>query len=110
VIRESVAAINNNKSIWTDSIYWEIQKMFGEDLIPYRERLIDIIMNNFILPIDYKRTILVLVHMGSYRSLVTNCRPISLTSMVCKQMEQVIASYLWIIWDKNDWLYEVNMD
>jgi len=37
---------------------------------------------------------------------VTNYRPISLTSVVCKQLEHVIAGYLRQIWDKNDWLYE----
>jgi retron-type reverse transcriptase len=36
-----------------------------------------------------------------------NCyRPVSLTSMVCKQMEHVTASYLRQVWHKNDWLYE----
>jgi hypothetical protein len=29
-----------------------------------------------------------------------------LTSVVCKQMEHVIASYLRQAWNKNDWLYE----
>ena len=37
---------------------------------------------------------------------VTNYRPISLTSLVCKQLEHVIAGYLRQVWDKNDWLYE----
>jgi hypothetical protein len=43
---------------------------------------------------------------GGDRSLVTNYRPVSLTSVVCKQMEHVIASYLRQVWDKNYWLYE----
>ena len=46
------------------------------------------------------------IHKGGDRSLVTNYRPVSLTSVVCKQMEHVIASYLWQVWDKRDWLYE----
>ena len=41
-----------------------------------------------------------------HRSLVTTYRPVSLTSVVCKQMEHVLASYLRQVWDKNDWLYE----
>ena len=40
------------------------------------------------------------------RSLVTSYRPVSLTSVACKQMEHVIASYLRQVWDKYDWLYE----
>ena len=46
------------------------------------------------------------VYKSGGRSLVTNYRPVSLTSIVCKQMEHVIASYLRQVWDKNDWLYE----
>jgi hypothetical protein len=40
------------------------------------------------------------------RSLVSNYRLVSLTSVVSKQMEQVIASYLGEIWDKKDWISE----
>ena len=43
---------------------------------------------------------------GGDRLLVTNYRPVSLTSVVCKQMEHVIASYLRQVWDKNNWLCE----
>ena len=38
------------------------------------------------------------------RSAVTSCRPISLNSLVFKQLEHVIARYLRQVWDKNDWL------
>jgi hypothetical protein len=38
--------------------------------------------------------------------LVSNYRPDSLTSVVCKQMEYIIASYLRKIWVKNDWFFE----
>jgi hypothetical protein len=43
---------------------------------------------------------------GGDRSLVTNYKPVRLTSVVIKQMEHVIASYLRQVWDENDWLYE----
>jgi len=75
-------------------------------MIPYLARLLDIAMNNGTLPGDWKRATVIPIHKGGDRSLVTNYRPISLTSVVCKQMEHVIASYLRQMWDKNDWLYE----
>ena len=37
---------------------------------------------------------------------VTNYRPTSITSVVCKQLEHIIAGYLRQVWDNNDWLYE----
>ena len=43
---------------------------------------------------------------GGDRSLVTNYRPVSLTSVVCKQMEHFVAAYVRQVWDKGDWMYE----
>ena len=75
-------------------------------MIPYLARLMDIKMNNGTLPGDWKRAMVIPIHKGGERSLVTNYRPVSLTSVVCKQMEHVKASYLRQVWGKNDWLYE----
>ena len=46
------------------------------------------------------------IYNGGDQSAVINYRPISLTSVVCKQLEHVIAGYLRQVWDENDWLYE----
>jgi len=75
-------------------------------LIPFLARLFDIKMHNGTLSADCKRAVVLPIHKGGDRSLFTNYRPVSLTSMVCKEMEHVIASYLRHVWDKNDWLYE----
>jgi hypothetical protein len=40
------------------------------------------------------------------RSVVGNCRPVSLTSVVCKQMEHVIAGCLRRVWEISKWLCE----
>jgi hypothetical protein len=74
--------------------------MGGEAMIPYLARLIEITMNNGTLPEDWKRATVVPIHKGVDRSLVTNYRPISLTSVVCKQMEHALASYLRQVWGK----------
>jgi len=94
-----------NKSIGTDGISEQIIKLGGEATIPYLARLLDMKINNCVLPADWKRALVIPIHKGSDRSLVTNYRPVSLTSVVCKQMEHVTASYLRTAWDKNDWLY-----
>jgi hypothetical protein len=59
--------------------------------MPYLARLLNITMNNGTLPADWKRAVVVPVHKGCDRSLVTNYGPVSLTSVVWKQMEHVIA-------------------
>jgi hypothetical protein len=40
------------------------------------------------------------------RSVVGNYRAVSLTSVVCKQMDHVVAGYLRKVWEMNGWLYE----
>jgi hypothetical protein len=73
---------------------------------PYLSRILDITMNNCILPGDSKKATVIPIHKGGDRPLVTNYRPVSLISVMCKQTEHVIASYVRQMWDKNDWLYE----
>jgi len=75
-------------------------------MIPYLARLLDITMNNGTLPGDWKRATVIPIHKRDDWSLVTNYRPVSITSVVWKQMEHIKASYLRQVWDKNDWLYE----
>jgi hypothetical protein len=53
-----------------------------------------------------KKAIVLPIYKGSDRSLLSNYRPVSLTLVVCKQMEHVIASYLRTIWDDTNWLFD----
>jgi hypothetical protein len=43
---------------------------------------------------------------GPHIKPVSFHRPISLTSVVCKQMEHVIAVYIRQVWEDRNWLYE----
>ncbi len=55
---------------------------------------------------DWKKAIVIPIHKGGDRSLVNNYRLVSLTSVVCKQTEHVIAGYVRHVWEDRDWLYE----
>jgi hypothetical protein len=57
-------------------------------MIPYLARLLKITINNATIPSDWKKAIVVPIYKGGDRSLIVNYRPISLTSVVCKQMER----------------------
>ena len=85
-IRRRIKAIGKNKSVGPDRISGEILKLGGEAMIPYLARLLDITMNNGTLPGDWKTATVIPIHKGGDRSLVTNYRPVRLTSVVCKQM------------------------
>jgi hypothetical protein len=60
-------------------------------MIPSLERLLDITMNNNAIPRDWKKAIVVSIYKRGDRSVVGNYRPVTLTSVICKQMEHSIA-------------------
>jgi hypothetical protein len=95
-IRRRIRAVGRKKSVGPDRIPGEILKVGEEAMIPYLVRLLEINMNNGALPGDWRRATVVPVHKGGDRSLVTNYRLVSLTSVVCKQ----IALYLRQEWEK----------
>jgi hypothetical protein len=106
IIMKRLSAIGRKKSVGPDGIPGKILKLGGEAMIPYLARLLDITMNNNAIPGDWKKAIVVPIYKVGDRSQVGNYRPVSLTSVVCKQMEQVIAGYLRHVWDTGNWLYE----
>ena len=80
--------------------------MGWEAITPYLARLLEILLNSANNPRDWKIATEFHIHQGGYRSAFSNYRHISLISVVCRQLEHVIAGYLRQLWDKNDWLYE----
>jgi len=63
-------------------------------MTPFLARLLEITLNNVTIPSDCKKAIVVPIYKGSDQLAVANYRPISLTSVICKQLQQVIAGYL----------------
>ena len=72
----------------------------------YLARLLDITINNGTILRDWKNAIVVPIHKGGDRSVVKNYRPVSLSSVLCKQMEHVVAGYIRQVWEDRDCLYE----
>jgi hypothetical protein len=74
-------------------------------MTPYLSRLLEMSLNNVTIPGDWKAATVVRITKGVI-DRQSNCRPIRVTSVVCNQLEHVIAGYLGQGWEKNDWLYE----
>ena len=79
-------------------------------MIPHLARFLDIKMNNNTIPGEWKKAIVVPIYKGGNRLVVANYRPVSITLVVCKQMEYIIAGYLRKIWEMSGWLYEGQHD
>ena len=106
--RKILAKIGRNESVGPDGIPGEILKSGGETMTPYLTRLLEISLNKATTPSDWEKgTVFPFpIYKGDDRSALSYYRLISLTSVVCKQLEHVIAGYLRQVWDKNDLLYE----
>jgi hypothetical protein len=61
IIRRRLAAIDKNKSVRPD-VSVHILKLDGEAMIPYLARLLDITINNIIIPNDWKRATVVPIY------------------------------------------------
>jgi hypothetical protein len=72
----------------------EIMKLVGEAMTPYLARLLETSLNNATIPGDWKKATVFPIYKGGDRSAVSKYRPISLTSVVCKQLEHDKAGYL----------------
>lgn len=105
-LRKRIAKIGFNKSTGPDEISGEILKLGGEVMITYLLRLFEITINNSCIPRDWREAIVVPIFKGGSRQTVENYRPVSLTSVVCKQMEHLVAEYIRGILDKNNVIYE----
>lgn len=97
-IFKNIQNIKNHKSFGPDGIVGEALKLGGETIAPY--------LNNEKIPTDWKSAIIVPVHKGGSRSNFNNYRPISLKSVVCKQMEKLVANFIRKFWKSRNWLSE----
>ena len=106
VIRKRLARIGRNKSVGPDNIPGDILKMSGEAMVPYLARLFDISIKDGTIPGDWKKALMFPIYKGGDRTVVQNYTPVSLTSVVCKQMEHVIVGYMRQVWENSDRIYE----
>ena len=79
-------------------------------MILYLVWLLDITINNASTLSDLKRATEAPIHKGRDWLVDTNYCPVSLTSVVCEQMELGLTGYLRQVWDMSEWLYEDQWD
>ena len=104
-IRRRISKLKTRKSVGPDGIAGDMLKLGGEAMISYLVRIFEISINNGTVPRDWKDAIVVPIYKSGSRSETKNYRPVSLTSVVCKQMEHLISTYLRKHWNDLNWLH-----
>jgi hypothetical protein len=96
---------DKNKSVGPDKVSGQFLEVGGEATILYLVRLLDITINDATIPSERKKVTVVPIYKGGDRSLVSNYRSVSLTSVVSKRIEHIMAPYLREIWVKKNQLF-----
>jgi hypothetical protein len=94
IIRKMLAEIGRNNSVGPDRIPGKMLDLGGVAMNHFVARTLEISLNNAKIPRDWKIFTADHIYNRDYRSALSNYRPISLTSVVCKQTEHSITGYL----------------
>ena len=105
-IIKNIKHIQNYKSPGPDGIAGEALKLGGEAIVPYLRVLFTVSLNNGKIPADWRSAIVVPIQKADSRSNLNNYRPISLTSVVSKQMEKLVADYIRRFRESKKWINE----
>jgi Endonuclease-reverse transcriptase/Reverse transcriptase (RNA-dependent DNA polymerase) len=89
-IWQVIRKLKNGKSVGMDGIANELVKLAGKSILPYLEVIINLTFRTGKLPKDWKESLVVPIFKGGERGKLTNYRPVSLTSAICKIVERVI--------------------
>lgn len=104
-IWKEVKRLKNGKSPGPDGITGDTLKIAGSSAIPFLEELFKISFNTGEMPQEWKQGTVVPIFKEGERSDPRNYRPVSLTSVVCKIMESLIAKYVRRKWEeRGGWL------
>jgi hypothetical protein len=96
--------MRKNKSVGPDGISIDLIKMGGIEISNYINYLCNVTINNGVLANDWKKANVTPIYKGGDKGQIENYRPVSLTSVVCKILEKIIAQCFWDFWESTNWL------
>jgi len=88
-VSQLLSNLDPQKAVGPDNIPTRFLKEFSTQLAPM---IFQASLEKGIVPIDWRKAFVVPIYKKGVRSSPTNCRPISLTSIVCKTLEHIISS------------------
>ena len=93
-VRTRIQKMKANKATGNDGIHCNLLRMSPDYDVPLT-LLFNHSLHTGTLPQDWRDANITPLHKKGSRTLVSNYRPVSLTSQVCKLLEKLIIPYLW---------------
>ena len=99
--------LHPNKAAGPDKLPSRFLKQFAIDLAPMLTLIYQASLNQGSVPEDWKKALVTPVFKKGDRSLAANYRPISLTCIICKQLEHIISTNIHEHLEKHGILHSV---
>ncbi|BHF83233.1 hypothetical protein SprV_0802637500 [Sparganum proliferum] len=94
IVRRELEELNESKSPGSDEIPPKLLKELASELSVPLSMIFQTSFDTGTLPIDWKLAHITPLYKGGSRASTTNCRPISLTCILCKVMERIMKNEL----------------
>ena len=101
-IKKKISALKPSSAPGPDNISARVLKEFDDSLVTPLKLIFEKSMNESTVPKAWKNANVTAIHKKSSKSLVSNYRPISLTSIPCKIMESIIKDCIMDHYGKNN--------
>ena len=101
-IAKLLHSLNPYKAAGPDCIPTHILKIASDQIAPVLSRIFQKSYNSGILPSDWKDANIVPIYKKGDTQLLSNYRPVSLTSITCKVMEHILHTNIMEHFDKNN--------
>ena len=93
-VQQLLGNLNVHKSTGPDCIPARLLKELSMELAPALSHIFQASLQQGCIPTEWKKANIVPIFKKGNRSLPSNYRPVSLTSICCKQLEHIIFSHI----------------
>ena len=91
-VKEVLLSLNANKAAGPDKVENCVMKQCSEEMAPKLQELFRKSIDEGEVPMQWKEAHIVPIHKGGSKAIMSNFRPIALTSAVCKVLEKLICA------------------
>ncbi len=92
-------SLNVRKAICPDLLTTEVPKEAAHEIAPILQVIYQASIDRSEVPKDWHSANIVVVYEKGDKSCTANYRPVSLTSVLCKMLEQIIYLHVMIHWE-----------
>ena len=103
-VEEILRSLKTNKAAGPDGVENQLMKECSEEVAPVLTKLFRRSIDEGKVPKQWKEAHIVPIHKNGSKAVMSNYRPVALTSAICKMLEKIICSAIMCFLTKNQLL------